>query len=307
VTRYVEERRDAIGVEPICRAVGVPVRTYYARRSRKPSRRELGDRQLISEIDAARAGYRRVYGVRKTWKQLKRQGVDVGRDHVARLMRVALEGVRRGKKKRTTIPDEAALERSRDLLERDFTASRPNEKWVLVPRQVLACKSAGSGTRTGFTHRARRVRECTPADARTLGRRSPVGFANSSAFSVRVRLVTFEVLGVVEGGLLALVVRVSRRAEPVRVGLAAGAAALEILVLRHELAILRRQAPQPRLTRADRALFAALSRALPRNTWPSFAVTPETLLRWHRQLVAAAGLSRTGGQDGRRPSARVAT
>jgi putative transposase len=131
VTRYVEERRDAFGVEPICAAVGVPVSTYYARRSRKPSRRELADRELISEIHAARAGYRRAYGVRKTWKQLKRQGVDVGRDHVARLMRAeGLEGVRRGTKKRTTIPDEAALERSRDLLQRDFTATRPNEKWV---------------------------------------------------------------------------------------------------------------------------------------------------------------------------------
>src|SRR5712691_8631422 len=87
----------------ICTAVGVPVSTYYARRSRKPSRRELGDRELISEIHAAREGYRRVYGVRKTWKQLKRQGVDVGRDHVARLMRQeGLEGVRRGKKRRTT-------------------------------------------------------------------------------------------------------------------------------------------------------------------------------------------------------------
>jgi putative transposase len=94
VTRYVQERRDAFGVEPICAAVGVPVSTYYARRSRKPSRRELADRELISEIHAARAGYRRVYGVRKTWKQLKRQGVDVGRDHVARLMRAeGLEGV----------------------------------------------------------------------------------------------------------------------------------------------------------------------------------------------------------------------
>jgi putative transposase len=131
VTRYVEERRDAFGVEPICAALGVPVSTYYARRSRKPSRRELHDRELIREIDAARAGYRRVYGVRKTWKQLKREGVDVGRDHVARLMRQAgLEGVRRGKKKRTTIPDEAALERARDLVQRDFTATRPNQKWV---------------------------------------------------------------------------------------------------------------------------------------------------------------------------------
>jgi len=131
VTRYVEERRDAFGVEPICAAIGVPVSTHYARRSRKPSRRELADRVLVAEIYAAREGYRRVYGVRKTWKQLRRRGVEVGRDRVARLMRQeGLEGVRRGKKKRTTIPDEAALERARDLLQRDFTATGPNEKWV---------------------------------------------------------------------------------------------------------------------------------------------------------------------------------
>jgi putative transposase len=131
VTRYVEERRDAFGVEPICRAIGVPVSTHYARRSRKPSRRALEDRKLVAEIYAARSGYRAVYGVRRTWKQLKRDGVEVGRDRVARLMRQeGLEGTRRGKKRRTTIPDEAALEQARDLLQRDFTATRPNEKWV---------------------------------------------------------------------------------------------------------------------------------------------------------------------------------
>lgn len=57
-------------------------------------------------------------------------------------------------------------------------------------------------------------------------------------------------------------------------------------MLRHELAILRRQARQPKLTQADRALLAALSRSLPRTAWTGFAVKPETLLRWHRQLVA---------------------
>ena len=60
----------------------------------------------------------------------------------------------------------------------------------------------------------------------------------------------------------------------------------EILLLRHELAVLRRQAGRARLIRADRALFAALSRLVPRTAWANLAVKPDTLLRWHRQLVA---------------------
>jgi putative transposase len=131
VTAFVEERRDVFGVEPICRRLGVPVSTHYARRSRKPSRRELADRELLLEIEAARSGRRRVYGARKTWKELKRRGVDVGRDQVARVMRQhGLEGKLRGRKRRTTIPDETAVELARDLLQREFTATGPNEKWV---------------------------------------------------------------------------------------------------------------------------------------------------------------------------------
>jgi putative transposase len=63
---------------------------------------------------------------------------------------------------------------------------------------------------------------------------------------------------------------------------------LEILVLRHQLAVLRRQTPRPKLEPTDRALLAAISRVLPRSRWSCFLVKPETLLRWHRRLVAGA-------------------
>jgi putative transposase len=63
---------------------------------------------------------------------------------------------------------------------------------------------------------------------------------------------------------------------------------LEILVLRHQLIVLRRQTPRPRLEPADRALLAAVSRVLPRTRWSCFFVTPDTLLRWHRRMVAGA-------------------
>jgi hypothetical protein len=63
---------------------------------------------------------------------------------------------------------------------------------------------------------------------------------------------------------------------------------LEILVLRHQLAVLRRQIPRPKLEPADRALLAAVSRVLPRVRWSCFLVKPDTLLRWHRRLVAGA-------------------
>jgi len=147
VTAYIEERRETFGVEPICRVLGVAVSTHYARRSRKPSRRELADRELLAEIGAARSGYRRVYGARKTWLELRRRGVDVGRDQVARVMREhGIEGKLRGRKHRTTIPDEAVVERARDLLQRDFDAAAPNEKWV--------CDITYLRTWSGFLHLA---------------------------------------------------------------------------------------------------------------------------------------------------------
>ena len=76
---------------------------------------------------------------------------------------------------------------------------------------------------------------------------------------------------------------------------------LEILVLRQQLRVLRRQASYPRFTALDRALLAAASRALPRDQWASFLVTPQTLLRWHRELMRRKCTYRKGHEPGRPP------
>ena len=74
---------------------------------------------------------------------------------------------------------------------------------------------------------------------------------------------------------------------------------LEIVVLRHELSVLRRQTRRPQLTTTDRVFLAAASRLLPRSSWRSFLVTPATLLRWHRRLVARRWTY--SGRNGRPP------
>src|SRR5438128_4397622 len=77
---------------------------------------------------------------------------------------------------------------------------------------------------------------------------------------------------------------------------------VEILVLRHEVHVLRRQIARPQLGPADRALLAALSRVLPRACWRSFLVQPATLLRWHRELVRRRW-TYAGRRQGRPPVA----
>src|SRR2546421_5923557 len=75
--------------------------------------------------------------------------------------------------------------------------------------------------------------------------------------------------------------------------------AVEIAVLRHQLAVLRRQVPRPRYTPADRMLLAALTKLLPQERWAVFLVTPSTLLRWHRELVARRWSYPRTGRDKR--------
>jgi putative transposase len=130
VTRFINEQRAAFGVEPICRALAVPPSSYYAARTRPPSARSVRDEALGADIGRIHRGNYAVYGARKLWRQLRREGITVGRDRVARLMRgLGLHGAVRGKKIRTTVPAQVA-ERPADLVNRVFVAPAPNRTWV---------------------------------------------------------------------------------------------------------------------------------------------------------------------------------
>ena len=127
---FIEENRDELGVEPICRELQVAPSTYYAARSRPPSARARRDAYLIAILTAIWTANFKVYGVRKLWKAARRAGEDVGRDQVARLMALAgIEGLRKGRKRRSTRADPVAS-RHPDLVERMFSADRPNRLWV---------------------------------------------------------------------------------------------------------------------------------------------------------------------------------
>ena len=104
--------------------------TYYAARTRPPSVRAIRDEQLTAEIRRVHQGNYGVYGARKVWHQLRREGTAVARCTVERLMRAdGLTGAIRGKTRRTTVPAALAA-RPGDLLDRDFTAPAPNRRWV---------------------------------------------------------------------------------------------------------------------------------------------------------------------------------
>jgi len=128
---FVEANRDEFGVEPICRTLQVAPSTYYAARSRPPSIRELRDRLLMPILLTLWMANRKLYGAHKLWKAARRAGHDIGRDQTARLMkRLDISGVTRGRRVRTTRPDDKA-QRPADLVDRDFTAERPDRLWVV--------------------------------------------------------------------------------------------------------------------------------------------------------------------------------
>lgn len=132
---YIDQHRDAYGVEPICNVLQVAPSAYrrHAARQRNPAlrcARDHRDDRLKPQIQRVWEANQQVYGAVKVWKQLQREGTPVARCTVERLMkRLQIQGVRRGKVVRTTIPDQTAL-CPRDKVNRQFKADRPNQLWV---------------------------------------------------------------------------------------------------------------------------------------------------------------------------------
>ncbi len=133
IVGFIDEHRTEFGVEPICRVLQVAPSTYYAAKQRvlAPSARAVRDVVMMRVLMVLWVANRKVYGAHKLWRAAGRAGHDIGRDQVARLMRqMPIEGVsRRRRKVFTTIADPDAV-RAPDLVNRNFTAERPDELWV---------------------------------------------------------------------------------------------------------------------------------------------------------------------------------
>jgi putative transposase len=127
---YIDTHRHEFGVEPICRSLEIAPSTYYAAKSRPPCPRQVRDEQLKADIARVHADNFSVYGARKVWRQLNREGIGVARCTVQRLMReMGLAGKARGRHRRTTIPADVGA-RPADLVERRFVATAPNQLWI---------------------------------------------------------------------------------------------------------------------------------------------------------------------------------
>ena len=135
MVRFIDDHRGEYGVESICAQLPIVPSTYYAQKAREsdPTQqppRVRRDREIMREVQRVYDENFRVYGARKVWRQLNREGIKVARCTVERLMRIlGLEGVVRGKTCRTTVSDDRA-DRPADLVNRQFEATRPNQLWV---------------------------------------------------------------------------------------------------------------------------------------------------------------------------------
>ena len=132
MSAFIEERKADFGVEPICQTLGVSASAYYQRATGERSERSLEDERLLAQIRRVHEDNYECYGSRRVWKALLREGIEVARCTVERLMSTnGIRGAkRRGKPWRTTTPDPAGQD-APDLVERDFTAETPNRLWVV--------------------------------------------------------------------------------------------------------------------------------------------------------------------------------
>jgi putative transposase len=127
---FIDAHRDRWPVAAMCRAIGLSERTYHARKHRPPSARAVRDEYLKSEIDRVFKANYSCYGARRIWIALRREDIGVSRCAVERLMAaMGVTGVQRGKKRYTTVADADAA-RPPDLVNRQFSAERPNELWL---------------------------------------------------------------------------------------------------------------------------------------------------------------------------------
>lgn len=135
MVRCIDEHKAEYGAESICKVLPIAPSTYYAHKAREAdpalrSSRARRDDELREAIRQVWESNFRVYGVRKVWRQLCREGVSVARCTVARLMReMGLHGAVRGRRARTTTPADTA-DCPQDLVQRNFTAERPDRLWV---------------------------------------------------------------------------------------------------------------------------------------------------------------------------------
>jgi len=135
IVAYIDEHRDKLGVEPICRVLSgagtqIAPSTYYAARTRAPSARSVSDTATTAVIERVHEANYGVYGARKVHAQLRRDGHQVARCTVERLMRAAgLRGISRAKGPRTTIAGTGPDSRP-DLVARAFRAEAPDRLWV---------------------------------------------------------------------------------------------------------------------------------------------------------------------------------
>jgi transposase InsO family protein len=133
---FIDAHREEYGVEPICAVVPIAPSVYYAHKARERApecrpARVRRDEMLAPQVQRVWREHREVYGVRKVWKQLRREGYAVARCTVARLMRrLGLAGVVRGRRFTVTTAPDLAAARPPDLVARQFTAERPNQLWV---------------------------------------------------------------------------------------------------------------------------------------------------------------------------------